>query len=210
MNPLLPLRAPAARARRTRGRHSAGYTAVEVLTAMTLFAIGAAGVVGMQRTTIQGGTDARRFDQATNIAREWESRLQRDGMFWTEPNAEVLTSNLSTTRWLAATPTGTTWVTPATTGLGLSGAFDILGRDVPSNDAETFFCVQYRLNWIADPGTPPKPTGIIRAEVRVFWSRLELGPARCNAPNPSPDVAAADNAYHFVYLTTAVRGNPSR
>jgi prepilin-type N-terminal cleavage/methylation domain-containing protein len=64
-----------------------GYTVVEIMSAMTLFAIGAAGVVGMQRVTVQGGYDARRFDTATNIAREWQHRLQRDSAYWTEPNS---------------------------------------------------------------------------------------------------------------------------
>ena len=65
-----------------------GYTVVEVMSAMTLIAIGAAGVIGMQRVTIQGGMDARNFDVATNIAREWQSRLQRDAALnWTAPNA---------------------------------------------------------------------------------------------------------------------------
>ena len=68
---------------------------------MTLFAIGAAGVIGMQRVTIQGGEDARRFDMATNIANEWIARLQRDATFWTQPNAENQnTIDLNRTRWL--------------------------------------------------------------------------------------------------------------
>jgi len=79
-----------------------GYTVVEVLSAMTLFAIGAAGVIGMQRVTIQGGADARNFDIATNIAREWQHRLQRDSLAWTEPNSLVTTSNIDNTLWLAA------------------------------------------------------------------------------------------------------------
>jgi prepilin-type N-terminal cleavage/methylation domain-containing protein len=148
-----------------------GYTAVEVLIAITLFAVGAAGVIGMMKVTIQGGSDARRFDIATNIANEWVGRLQRDATFWTLPNATNPTLGLGSTKgeigattWLkdvlgstcdafqnsgaycipgGAIPTG------ANVG-GTSSAFDIVGRDVNATD-EHFFCVQYRLSWISPP-----------------------------------------------------------
>ena len=77
--------------------------------AMTLFAIGAAGVIGMQRVTIQGGFDARRFDTGTNIAREWEHRLQRDSAFWTEPNS-VVTGNINLNKTLWLNNVGAGWI----------------------------------------------------------------------------------------------------
>ena len=84
--------------------------------AMTLFAIGAAGVIGMQRATIQGGEDARRFDMATNIANEWIARLQRDATFWTQPNAQDPDlMNIGQTQWLSlidTTGAGGTFFTP--------------------------------------------------------------------------------------------------
>ena len=48
--------------------HARGYTAVEVLMAMTLFAIGAAGVISMQKVTMQGGEDARRTSSCRSVA----------------------------------------------------------------------------------------------------------------------------------------------
>src|SRR5207237_490176 len=79
-----------------------GYTAVEVMAAMTLFAIGAAGVISMQKVTIQGGQDARRLDIATNIAHEWVARLQRDSMNWTQPSSKNrdVTNVYTQTKWL--------------------------------------------------------------------------------------------------------------
>jgi len=200
-------------------RSQRGYTIVEIMSAMTLFAIGAAGVVGMQRVTVQGGYDARRFDTATNIAREWQSRLQRDSSYWTEPNSIVTGNiNLNRTLWLNDINTSPgAWKDPPLNPsgmpvIGTSGAFDILGRDVTPGDPDQMYCVQYRLSWIANPGpaAPFRPTGVMKAEIRVFWSRLEKAPALCGAANPAPDSGPAQNYYHYVYVTTAIRENPDQ
>lgn len=204
---------------RTR-RGTRGYTVVEILAAMTLFAIGAAGVISMEQVTIKGGTDARRFDVAANIANEWAFRLQRDSMFWTEPNAaSPTTSNLTTrTRWLKDTPT-TGWKMPtipaAGSESGMSPAFGVYGQDLPPAGGvnEHMYCVQYRLEWMADPGVAPnlKPGALIHADIRVFWARLDRAPITdCSSLNPPPDDSTAPQNYHFVYLTTALRQNPNR
>lgn len=206
------------RALRSRRKRDRGYTVVEVMSAMTLFAIGAAGVIGMQRVTIQGGNDARRFDVASNIANEWSFRLQRDSMFWTLPDgSNPSVTNLATnTAWLKDVATNpNVWITPAVPSTGAQGAmspaFDIFGRDLASGTGDHMFCAQYRLTWIADPGVAPslQPGALVHAEVRVFWSRLEreiIG--NCAAPTVAPDSTEGATTYHFVYATTAIRQNP--
>jgi prepilin-type N-terminal cleavage/methylation domain-containing protein len=190
-----------------------GYTVVEILSAMTLFAIGAAGVIGMQRVTIQGGADARNFDMATNIAREWQHRLQRDALAWTEPNSVVSTSNIDNTLWLKTANIDGVWHAPVPSPgpqiAGNSAAFDLLGHDVDPGSADRIFCVQYRLGWITPmSATNPTLTSLIRAEIRVFWARLEHATPVC------ADITVSDVAnrhrYHFVHVTTAVRGNPTQ
>jgi prepilin-type N-terminal cleavage/methylation domain-containing protein len=203
---------PRSKARPNARRARRGYTVVEVMSAMTLFAIGAAGVIGMQRVTIQGGVDARNFDMATNIAREWQHRLQRDALAWTEPNSVVTTSNIDNTLWLDSANVDNTWRVPAVGPqvAGYSAAFDLLGHDIAPASTDRVFCVQYRLGWVAPQSgvNGMNPTAIIRAEIRVFWSRLEWGPATCS------DLTVANTAnrdrYHFVHVTTAIRGNPLR
>lgn len=199
-----------------------GYTAVEVLSAMTLFAIGAAGVIGMQKTTVQGGEDARRFDMATNIANEWAARLQRDAMFWTKPNNIDDVSNLPSTRFIKDVAIGacnTGWCTPGTTlpapnaEMGVSPAFDVFGRDRPAGSDDHMFCVQYRMNWIANPVVNGNPamTSVMRVEVRVLWTRLEYGQiGNCAALPQDPDGVNAMRTYHFVHTTTSVRKNMER
>ncbi|MBS2011844.1 MAG: prepilin-type N-terminal cleavage/methylation domain-containing protein [Deltaproteobacteria bacterium] len=190
-----------------------GYTAVEVLSAMTLFAIGAAGVIGMQRVTIQGGTDARQFDMAVNIAHEWTNRLQRDSSYWTRPNAfDPQTTNLGTdTRWIKDVATcNVNFCTPpaAAPEAGLSGSFDIFGRDLPAASPDATYCAQYRLEWLIDPGPPPNmnPQALMRAEVRVFFSRTDRMPAGdCAGAAAIADSALANERLHFVYATTTIR-----
>jgi len=193
-----------------------GYTAVEVLMAMTLFAIGAAGVIGMQRVTIQGGEDARRFDMATNIANEWLARLQKDASFWrTEPDmTKPDTMGFNSTTWLKNIDgcANQFCIIPMPTGPtseGLSPAFDVFGRDLPSGTADAYYCVQYRLTWIAAPGTSPysrplKPSSIMRAEVRVYWNRLEKEPVK-DCATPPPELIPANPTYHMVYAATSLR-----
>jgi prepilin-type N-terminal cleavage/methylation domain-containing protein len=206
-------------------RRARGYTAVEVLTAMTLFAIGAAGVIGMQRATVQGGADARRFDVATNIAHQWLFRLQRDSLYWTTPNNDDrVNTNIVNTKWLSQLATGpscaavsaTGYCTPTIPATGSeSPAADILGRDVgAAPPAEHFFCTQFRLRWIADPRAAPQCsaaptdepciTALARVEVRVFWKRSELTPIG-DCAGVDPDSSPLD--YHFVYAASAVREN---
>lgn len=197
-----------------------GYTAVEVLAAMTLFAIGAAGVIGMQRVTIQGGQDAKRLDMATNIAHEWVARLQRDSMNWTMPSSRNrdVTNVYTATKWLTSVQSAgcvaPNWCTPpAPVGPpeGFSYAFDIHGRDRPVAGADHHYCVQYRLWWSRPLGAaaPFNEQAAISADVRVFYSKQELLPiGTCSNPTingVTPDSTNYREAFHMVYASTTLR-----
>ena len=67
----------------TRPKASAarGYLVIEVVMALTVLAIGGAGVITMQKTSVTGNLDARKAtDVANSIARMWVERLRQDGM----------------------------------------------------------------------------------------------------------------------------------
>lgn len=212
-------------------RRSRGYTAVEVMMALTLFGIGAAAVMSMQRAAVQGNLDARKMDMANTIAREWCERLRRDAAVWTLPSAANPTANtnygnaklLATYLSYGSTGAITNWSFPdvlvknATVPDGLSPAFDILGRDLlPANASVAQFCVNVRLNWLDQPvsGSAPQPIQqLIRAEVRVLWPRLLLnGPVAlwCSTSVDPNTLTNLPSTYHYVYAATAVRQNPAQ
>ena len=212
---------PSSGTSRSRAR---GYTAVEVMLSMAVLAIGAAGVMSMQKGAIQGNLDARKMDVANSVARSWVERLRRDATTWTLPNESNVsaTSNWSTnTTLIAFFGNGTnagrfTFPTGYPGGAyrdGFSAATDLLGRDVaPSAGANKYpgaqFCAQIKVDWLV-------PNEMLRATVRVYWRReLYAAPAGdfCNSNEATggPDDPNANTIYHFIYTTTAVRRNPGR
>lgn len=195
-----------------------GFTAVEVLVAMTLFAIGAAGVIGMQRATVQGGEDARRLDTATNIAHEWVGRLQRDATLWNQPSAlNPNVNNINLTTWAKDVNTAAcnppSFCTPQpdpVSAPGFSYAFDMFGRDIVPSANTARYCVQYRMWWGRPPGSVPFNEEMsVQVDIRVFWSRLEQAPiGNCKTPTVQgrgPDASDAPLFYHFVRASTTLR-----
>lgn len=197
-----------------------GYTAIEVLLAMTVLAIGAAGVMSMQAAAIQGDVDARKLDMANSIARDWMERIRRDATAWTTPGSTTTNPNISGDPLLASAlsqPPGT-WVLPPIPASypadGQSPAFDILGRDLAGADAAgAIFCVHVALNTVSatSPSAPiPNDPDLVRVVVRVFWLRqlnyITTGTA-LSCPN-SLSGPLDPALYHFVYETSAVRKNP--
>jgi prepilin-type N-terminal cleavage/methylation domain-containing protein len=216
----------------SRGQHAAtarGYTAVEVLMAMTIMAIGAAAVMSMQKAAIQGNLDARKTDLANSIARTWVERLQRDAMNWTMPSSAYPTGDDFAAARLIQPYVGKGWYLPTalmkiTTPETMSPGFDILGRDVEFNDLPNAqFCVNVRLTWLTPPALTASPVepGLIRADVRVLWPRAlfnsPLGGSAggfciddvASQVNPDVYTAGTQPQYHAIYLTTILTENPA-
>lgn len=221
-----PPPADVASPRRSRAR-GAGYTAVEVLMAMTVMGIGAAAVISMQKVSIEGNLDARKTDVANAIARTWVERLRQEAMQWTAPGPSNPTGNNFTNPPLTilASATPDKWFLPDQdlAALGFSPAFDILGRDLPGGDyqnaqpsdpsVEAIFCVNVRLHWLVQPAlgaVPPEP-GLLRIDVRVLWPRGLLSSpqggwcATTAVDNPDP---TDPPVYHSLYVTTTIAENP--
>lgn len=185
--------------RRARSR---GYNAVEVLMAMTIFAIGAGGVISMQKTSVQANYDARTLDVATTLTRTWQERLARDAMSWKAPGALTSTTYLNNN--VQNANNSLTWFVPTATTplLGGSPAFDLLGRDVEINAANMIFCTQIRLEWLGTTQT------LIRAEVRVVWPRANAAPiATCSQAAVQAAVGNVNAMPHVLSTVTSLRVN---
>jgi type IV pilus assembly protein PilV len=176
--------------------------------AMTVMAIGAAGVITMQKTTILGNLDARKGDIASSISRTWVERLERDSMQWTLPSPTNPTNNMTNAKLLSGHVTGK-WFLP-TDYMGaspetMSPAFDILGRDLAVADmGNAVFCANVRLTYLSADQL------LIRADVRVLWARgISNAPPTggfCNAAVGTQDIPDP-LTYHSIFATTSIMEN---
>ncbi len=208
------------RSRSHRRARLRGYPAVEVMLSIIVLGVGAAGVMSMQKASVQGNNDAHMMDVGNAIAREWIERLRRDAMTWTMPDANH-SQNWSTNTFLVsqigAPANAGKWIWPATPSTGSnSGAadpgygrsFDILGRDLPvagTAQPAAAYCANVRGDWLVQDQ-------LMRAQVRVYWLRqLFAAPtaAFCSG-NETPDAVGAGGGaqvYHFIYAATALARN---
>ncbi|WP_441287874.1 type IV pilus modification PilV family protein [Sorangium sp. KYC3313] len=195
----------AARARRAAGR---GYTLIEVMAALGVLAIGATGVLALQKATLISNTNARNLTIANSIAITWAERLRVDALQWNDPMRVPDIS--SDTDWLALSTTAPfTKVTPTEiTALGSPSA-DVLGADIyPGDTSASAFCTHVRFRQFTDPvsGTPIWDS-LLRAEIRVVWERSG-DPINCTITTPF-DVDTDPGRFGAVYLTTGVLRNTS-
>jgi prepilin-type N-terminal cleavage/methylation domain-containing protein len=188
-----------------------GYTAVEVMMALTLLVIGSVGVMSMQRAAVQGNADAREMDVATSIARMWLERLERDATLWTPSTVAVVPpANLPSAILVNENFTGQ-WYVPQTRLVAagaqndIEGAgFDILAQDMASMTQNGLrYCVNLRVTPLTVDQT------LMRAEVRVFWPRNLATAPDINYCNQAPPTTLDEDVtkYHFVYAATALRQN---
>lgn len=181
-----------------RSRQERGYTAVEVLISIGVFGIGAAGVMAMQRASIQGNYDARSLDMASSISREWQERLNRDATMWSRPSNPPPT----TTQWIHAASAAPNWTTPpipVTAPEGLSPAFNMLGQELARAEATdpargVTFCVQVSLQSLS--------TTVVRASTRVMWLR-DGGSFLCPVGPFDPTL---DSRFRTLTTTSVLRG----
>lgn len=194
----------AARARRAASR---GYTLIEVMAALGVLAIGATGVLALQKATLISNTNARNLAIANSIAMTWAERLRVDALQWNDPMRVPDIS--SDTDWLALSATAPfTKVTPTEIAALGSPSADVLGADIYTGDASpSAFCTHVRFSQFTDPVSSARSwDSLIRAEIRVIWER-NGNPIDCGV-DPL-DVDANPGRFGAVYLTTGVLRNTS-
>lgn len=174
-----------------------GYTLVEVMMALTILAIGAAGIFSLQTVAIGGNADSANLTAATNIARMWLDELKADGISWNEggPNPP---SDLADTAVLDTL--GAAW-----TSLGLKQP---QRRDGEVDAAAGLFCAQARAIPPVPAGAAPPITGL-EVTVRVWWFKGPLN-NRAAFPNCGEGMAITGDIqrFHWVYLTTLITPHP--
>ncbi|WP_438042835.1 type IV pilus modification PilV family protein [Sorangium sp. So ce128] len=197
----------AARARRAASR---GYTLIEVMAALGVLAIGATGVLALQKATLISNTNARNLAIANSIAMTWAERLRVDALQWNQPLTDPNTDLGTDTAWLALSTTAPfTTVTPTEIIALGSPSADVLGADIyPGDTSASAFCTHVRFRQFTDPVSGTRIwDSLIRAEIRVVWERSG-NPINCTIITPF-DVDTDPGRFGAVYLTTGVLRNTS-
>ncbi len=186
---------------RAAARLQRGYTAVELVMAIGVFAVGITGVFAMQRVTSGSNSYAKNLAVASYVAESWQERLAVDALNWTQ------SAPITNTTWFA--PLGAAddwgWDLPATSG-DFGPSFSIVGayNDHGSTPENTVFCTHIRLTRLIS--TPS--SGMIRTEVRVFWPKPgeppNLGGSHYCTDSADLDKITAEH-FHFVHKASVVR-----
>jgi prepilin-type N-terminal cleavage/methylation domain-containing protein len=189
-----------------------GYTIVELMMALTVLAIGVSGVIAMQKITVTSNQHAKNLATATHIAQAWQERLAADAAQWNHPSPTRNVDDITDTRWLQqVVGTEGVWFRPGyDSALDFGAGFDALGNVVAETDiAQAVYCTHLRLTRLY---ASTAGNGLIRAEIRVFWTRDGMGGTVdgqpvCAASTPALNIQNASKRYHFVYQTTAIKQN---
>jgi Tfp pilus assembly protein PilV len=190
-------------------RNARGYTVVELMMSLAVFATGVTGVIAMERATVTSNQIAKNVAIANGIAQAWLSALAADATLWRRD------ADVTKTLWLTTiTSADDRWQLPTYDTTRQFGAqFDGFGAPVQTNGV---FCAQIRLTWLYGDGSAQQATGVagnglIRAEVRVFWPKNDLAPVQNACTDTAPatidavTTALKNGTYHVVVQTGAVR-----
>ncbi len=171
-----------------------GYTMIEVMMALSILAIGASGIVAMEKATVVGNATAKSLATGTELAERWAERLRTDAMVW---NTLVPTTDITETRWLQTVVSSPNmWTLPTSIPGKASPYGDPLGADIVAvNDPSAIaYCTHISYRFIT-----PK---MVSAVVRVSWRR-DNSAIDCNAADlftPAFD----SGRYGAVYVTTGL------
>lgn len=188
------------------GYTASGYTMVELMLALALLTVGSAGIITMQRVTAQANRHAKQLSVATHIAQAWIDELVADSSQWRQ------SGSFMGTHWLNQNATAG-WFRPAYSAERRWGfAFDLAGNAQRVANNSTVFCSDVRLTWLyPEMGTGAQGSGLIRAEVRVYWQRtpvaqlgVALGTNPCTWMPLNISGPQGVQAHHFVFLSTAL------
>jgi Tfp pilus assembly protein PilV len=166
-----------------------GYTAAEVIVAISLFTIGGSGVIAMENAAVRGNAGARRLDQATIVGNAFVDRMHKTASIWQFGMAPPP---------LFGTVDGNTW-NPAPSGVN---GFDLNGYETNTN---IIFCVQHKSTALLTDPVSTQPTAI-SSDVVVYWNQDLTAMGNCGAA-PGSLITGMTATYHYVFLTSVSRTN---
>lgn len=180
-----------------------GYTLVELMMAIALFAVAVFGTISMQKITVMANEHAKSLATAQRIAQAWAGQLQMDS-----------------TQWQTSFPASTflddngVWERPLYNPTRRFGAaFDGLGNPLADNQLERArYCTHVRMSWLYRDTLGATGNGMLRAEIRVFWQKegetaLYSSTTMCptQTAQQAANIGLSTQLYHFVYQTVGVR-----
>lgn len=197
-----------------------GFTLLEIMVAIVVFAVGATGLIAMQSASVLANQDAAETTTAINIGNNWLERIKRDARRWNAVGNTDLSGTNTTYLNNVASNAGK-WIVPADNapeyptadffGFDTSGDFD----SVPSATvANAMYCVNLQFTVAhayngSAGGTKnaASDADAVRADVRVWWYRNMSGQNRSGKCRTAALTAAqlASNNIRKIYLSTVVR-----
>ncbi len=197
---------PGSRASR---RRNEGYTLIEIMIAIAVFAAGAVAILALQTASTHGNLEARQMSTASDIASSWIERLHRDTLLWNVggPGVAFTAASLARTSYLQRVSdpgSAPEWIVPPLAA-GDRASYDHFGQPT-GIAAEMRFCVNVRLQWVYVGQA-------MRADVRVWYPR-SAETARTSdlvgcAPAADPDALTGRmRDLRMVYASTVLRWVP--
>lgn len=224
--PFRPMSKPKA-ARKAR----AGYTMVEVMMGLAILAVGATGVIALQRMAVLGTMTSRHLTNATSVSKTVIEHIENEASLWVNNTG----TNYSAMPWLgtaltdANTKKTSAWVAVPTASYATTGkasGFTIDGMSVVpvAGNQDVAYCTHIRAKWFGNQAANANApaTNAVELEVRTFFARSGrpvtgeclLAPSAMtglfdgtsSTVNDGVTSRVADE-YSVVYLSTVVRRN---
>jgi|GEM_PF-935055 len=192
-----------------RRQRRAGYTLIEVMTALGVLMVGATGIFAIQTGATVANMEARRMGTANQVAQMVVERVRRDALSWRSGGANMNLTVLAPTTYLLNAPSaGSPVNTWSNLPAGLN-AFDYYGNNTTVT-SEMAYCAQSRLAWVFYGQA-------IRVDVRVYFPRRGDGTSASTSdartaigcPALPGTSASLIRDLHFVHAATVVRWTPA-
>lgn len=210
-----------ARRARRRGLARAGYTMVEVMMGLAVLAVGAAGIVSLQRFSVMGTMTSRHVTSATNVASSTLEVMALEAGRWTDNGTSLTPANMP---WLGtALQSPNTWVGPPTLRAFRMDGSVVADAAALGDTDQVAYCAHVRSVILGNvaPSGALDGADAARVEVRVYYSKTgrtiapecrDLDGADVEAlftgtPQNVLGLNRSRDEYGVVYLTTIIRRN---